>query len=146
MLSTSKLAMIALLALVCATSSNAQDDFFFQRPPEADELKGIVDDILKGNHAKGARSAIGPDALLVDGTSDQFLLDALFGATKSRTFELEHQRMVVMHRLWISPDFKSAFVIAKTVSSARTQPRLHSVFFTKAANADWLIRSWHTSN
>jgi hypothetical protein len=124
----------------------SQDMGDIVRPPEAIEISGIVDDILKGVNEDVTKSAIDFGAPLIDGASYNDLYDALFGPVKSKIFELEHNRKTVFSRLWISTDFAGALVLRKTVSLSSDQPRFHSVYFNKYKDGSWHICSWHTSN
>ena len=134
--------LIAFL-FVITTGLYAQEGI---RPPDAYELHGLVDDILTGTHQKVTKASISQNSVFIDGASEQDLYQALFGTDASNTIKLERNRKVLKRRLGLSADSKAGFVIVTTVAEDRTQPRVHSVYFSKSDKGDWMIWSWHTSN
>ncbi len=143
---------VSVLAFVLVSSPLAQDPVFIPNDPAtpetriaAEEIKGIVRDILQGADRPSIRSAITLGALLVEGGSKTDLSEALFGKSKSTAFIREADRKVTIERLSISPDATSAYLITEIQFKSRTESRFHSVFFMKDKQGDWKVKHWHTS-
>jgi hypothetical protein len=135
--------IVAIFLCLLATSSFAQKE---TRQTEAEELQGLVDDILKGTHQQVTRASITALAYLIDGSSQEDLSEALFSDNPSTVFILERKRKIPVHRVTISRDSNAALVTAITTEEDGRLPRIHTVFLAKAIEGNWMICNWHTSN
>lgn len=143
---------VSVLTCLVVSSSLAQDPVFIPNDPAtpetrfaAEEIKGIVRDILQGADRPSIRSAISPGALLVDGGSQRDLSEALFGKNRSTAVIRESDRKVTIERLSISPETTSAYLVTEIQFKTRTESRFHSVFFMKDKQGNWKVKHWHTS-
>jgi hypothetical protein len=135
--------IVAIFLCLLATSSYAQKE---TRHTEAEELQGLVDDVLKGAHRQVTKASITALAYLIDGSSQEDLSEALFSDNPSTVFILERKRRISAHRVTICRDSYAALVTAITTEEDGRLPRIHTVFLAKAIEGDWMICNWHTSN
>ena len=134
--------VLIFLCLV-AISSYAQEE---TRHTEAEELQGLVDDILKGTHQQVTKASITALAVFIDGSSQEDLFQALFSENPSSVFMFERKRKISAHRVTICRDSNAALVTAITTEKDGRLPRIHTVFLAKAIEGNWMICNWHTSD
>ena len=105
------------------------------------QLKALVEDIFAGKNLAEARSAVSPEAYIVDGNSYIHLRDAL----EPNIVKQEHSRTVEMLSLRMEDDANSSFVIVKTRKEDWSEPHFHTIVFVKSDKGDWQIMHWHVS-
>lgn len=143
---------VCVFVFALMSASPAQDPVFIPNDPApaefrytAEEIKGVVHDILQGVSRPSVKSTILPAAMLIDGGSQSDLSESLFGNKKSTAFTREKDPKVTIEQLWISPELTSAYLITEIRSKTKEESRFHSVFFMKDKKGDWKIKHWHTS-
>jgi hypothetical protein len=111
----------------------------------ANDLRGIVHNILAGKDLERASSAVDFEAYLVDGKYYESLLGVLHGEFKNCRLLEGGGSKTVFEQLVIADNRSAAFMVIKT-QSPKLGERFHSVVFFKDAEDQWKIKSWHTSS
>jgi hypothetical protein len=108
-----------------------------------EELLPKVELVFSGNAA--ARTVIGPEAYLVDGTRFVNLNEALFGTEKGKAFSGESKRRTSFLRIDVSEDGTSATMLMKTETAKKTEPHWHTINWVREKGGEWKITHWHAS-
>jgi TonB family protein len=92
-----------------------------------------------------ARTAVSPDAYLVDGKQFVSLNEALFGKEKGKHFAGERSRKQDYLHITLSDDRNSATIVLQTVDAKGKEPHWHTITWARKPDEEWKITHWHTS-
>jgi TonB family protein len=107
-------------------------------------LQAIIRNILEGKDDSMVRSAVDSGAYVVDGTDLRHLRSALEASSPRNPFLSERNRRIVFSRAFIGNDRSWAYLCVRTESSRGSNPRYHTVVFSKSYTGQWTIQHWHT--